>query len=366
MKVLVLVLVLCLLLSGCSGFMDGHYAWEDTHPIEVTPGNSQDISAADYSQLQHALRQLVHGGAQQGTIFVESYPQEQLPEDMERAVAHIRRFDPIAAYAVEEIRCEIGITGSKPALAVQITYLHDQSQIRNIRKVGDMEQAMSVIHQVLDACDPGVVLQIEQYDEADIVQAVEDYALLQPQSVMETPQVHVNIYPETGINRVVEIKFTYQTSRESLKSMQKQVQRVFSSAQLYVSSDGTELEQLDQLYTFLVNRSNYKLETSITPAYHLLQHGVGDSRAFASVYAAMCRQAGQDCRMVSGTRAGEPWYWNMVLVDGVYRHVDILASKDLEEFLLWTDGQMEGYVWDFSAYPACDPVEEPDTPEENP
>ena len=44
-----------------------------------------------------------------------------------------------------------------------------------------------------------------------------------------------------------------------------------------------------------MERYDYRIETSITPAYSLLRHGVGDSRAFAVVYAAMCQQAGLEC-----------------------------------------------------------------------
>ena len=67
---------------------------------------------------------------------------------------------------------------------------------------------------------------------------------------------------------------------------------VFESAVLYVSGDGAEKQKFSQLYAFLMERFDYKVETSITPAYSLLRHGVGDSRAFATVYAAMCRLAG--------------------------------------------------------------------------
>ncbi len=49
--------------------------------------------------------------------------------------------------------------------------------------------------------------------------------------------MEVGLYPDSGTSRVVELKFTYQTSRDSLRQMQPQVQRVFDSAALYISSD---------------------------------------------------------------------------------------------------------------------------------
>jgi hypothetical protein len=89
--------------------------------------------------------------------------------------------------------------------------------------------------------------------------------------------------------------------------MQAYVQPVFSSASLYVSGESEQNTKFDMLYTFLMQRNTYRQERSITPAYSLLRHGVGDSKALASVYAAMCRQANLDCRVIFGTRYGEPW-----------------------------------------------------------
>ena len=78
---------------------------------------------------------------------------------------------------------------------------------------------------------------------------------------------------------------------------------------------------------------------------------MGDSKAFADVYGAMCRQVGLECITVSGTRMGEAWHWNMVKVDGAYYHLDLLGSHRGGAFRLLTDDQMSGYVWDYSALP---------------
>ena len=149
----------------------------------------------------------------------------------------------------------------------------------------------------------------------------------------------------------MELIFSYQTSRDSLRRMQSQVKPVFDAATLYVSGDGEEKQKFSQLYAFLMERFDYKLETSITPAYSLLRHGVGDSRAFATVYAAMCRSAGLECLVVTGARSGEPRSWNIVLDNGQYYHVDLLHEQG--SFWEYTDWQMSSYVWDYSDYPAC-------------
>lgn len=197
----------------------------------------------------------------------------------------------------------------------------------------------------------GIVLLVEEYKVRDYTQFVQDYAQENPQTVMETPQVTEAVYGSGG-SRVVELVFAYQNSRDSLRRMQTQVQPVFDSAVLYVSGDDADRQKYAQLYAFLMEPFDYKLETSITPAYSLLRHGVGDSRAFATVYAAMCRDAGLECLVVAGTHAGEPWTWNLVLDDGQHYHVDLLRCSESGEFRKFPDAEMGEYVWDYSMYPA--------------
>ncbi len=354
-----LIIAFCLLLCGCQAFTQGEYQWEASHPIDNVSGTDEDVSAGTYEELLQALQELVHGGDTQGTVFVDGYDPKSLPEDVRRAAAQLQEADPIAAYAVQEITWDLGTTGSRAALAVNVSYVHDKTEIRRIRHVADNGAAWEEVQKALVASEASLVLYVADYDPetGDFEQLTGNFFLQMPQSLMELPQVVVSVYPEAGESRVVELKFVYQTARDSLKSMQDFVARVFSSAELYVSQDAPEGEKLAQLYSFLMNRFDYKIGTSITPTYHLLCYGVGDSRAFASVYAAMCRQAGLDARVVSGTRDGESRYWNIVANEGVYYHVDLLQCSTLEEFTLKTDAEMEGYVWDFSLYPACGPVE---------
>jgi len=257
---------------------------------------------------------------------------------------------PVGAYAVEEISYELGTSSGLPAVAVKIAYRHSLAEIQRIRTVSNMEEAEKAVAAVLETYETGIVMLIENYVARDFAQMVQDYAVMHPELVMETPQVTESVYG-TGDSRVVELLFTYQNSRDSLRQMKNQVKPVFDAAALYVSGDGAQRQKFSQLYAFLMERFDYTLETSITPAYSLLRHGVGDSRAFATVYASMCHGAGLECVLVTGTRSGEPWTWNMVLDNGYYYHVDLLRCNELGYYREFTDGEMNGYVWDYSAYP---------------
>jgi hypothetical protein len=217
-----------------------------------------------------------------------------------------------------------------------------------------LDEAENLIGNALTQYEPGLVMFIGDYQFADVHQLVEDFARENPGAVMEIPETTVQLYPNSGRQRILELKFTYQSSRDSLRAMGDTVQRVFNSAALYVSHDADDSRKLSQLYSFLMERfTDYQIKTSITPAYSLLNHGVGDSNAFAVVFAEMCQRAGVESYIVVGTRRGEPWSWNIVLEDGYYYHVDLLACRQWGGYHPLNDGQMGDYVWDYSAYPAC-------------
>ena len=350
-RILYLTVFLCLLLTGCSWF-DGSYVHVTPHREQGSSSQGEAVSASNYSQLLSVLEGMVSSGTESGVINVANYDRDMVEVNMTAAVQYVRNRYPVGAYAVEQMEFEVGTNSGKPAIAVNVTYRHSRIEIQRIQKVETMEEAEIIIGEALKAYNAAVVLQVQEFQEMDFSQLVKDFAEEQPESIMETPQVTAGIYG-SGTARVVELAFTYQNSRDQLRQMQSQVQPVFDSAALYVSGDGSDNQKYSQLYAFLMERFDYKQETSITPAYSLLRHGVGDSRAFAVVYASMCRRAGLECRIVTGTRNGEPWTWNMVRDGELYFHVDLLRSSLSGGFREYTDGEMGGYVWDYSNYPAC-------------
>lgn len=357
-RLVVWLAVLCLLLSGCSSWMNGYYASVTPHKEKVEQRDDEITDVSNLQEVREALVNMIENAVESRTISVENLPAQATGEIVEKAAQYVLQNDPMAAYAVEDIDYTIGVTGGVPAVVITVHYNHNRTQIQRVRQVQGMDRATEFISAALDELEPGIVLKISNYREPDFAQLVEDYAMERPDMVMEIPQVIANVYPDSGLVRVVELKFTYQNSRESLKSMQRYVQPRFTAASLYVSGDEAQGVKFARIYAFLMETATYTLETSITPSYSLLRHNVGDSKAIATVYAAMCSRAGLECRVVTGTKAGEPWFWNMICEDGVYYHVDLISSSNGGAYEKLSDSQMIGYVWDYTAYPECGPEEE--------
>ena len=346
---ILILLCLSLLLCGCSGY-GRRYVSVTPHRAQWDHNQDQAASAANSLELMRVLEDVIRDGRESVLIYIPNYPEKSVISGMEVAVGYAMETYPLGAYSVDRIHYEVGTTRGVPAMAVTVTYRHNDVEMRQIRDISRMEEAEPLVAAALKNFDSRLVMRAEVYFETDFQQMARDYAETYPEIVMEIPQVTQETYG-SGSERVVELSFAYQTSRDSLRQMQSQVRPVFSAAELYVSGNGSNLQKYSQLYAFLMERFDYQLETSITPTYSLVHHGVGDSRAFATVYAAMCRRAGLECLVVTGTRSGEPWVWNMVKIGDKFLHVDLLRCSEEGRFRGYAEQNMTGYVWDYSAYP---------------
>lgn len=341
-----LAAALALVLSGCS-WMDGSYVSVTPHQVAVGQSDAGNARAVgSYTELRGALVGMIDEGSTEGLFSLTDYPREEAEADMARAVEYAMTVYPVGAYAVEDIHCSFG----SGAVSVEITYGRGREEIAGIHTVRRIEGAKQAIAEAMDECAEKLVLQISGYQDTDFTGIVRAYAQANPDRVMEIPAVEVRICPEQGDVRVVELVFRYSTDRQTLRSMREQVQPVFSSAALYVTGDAGEWVKFSQLHAFLTERFDYQLQSAVTPAYSLLCQGVGDSQAFAQIYTALCSRIGLQAKSVSGTRNGEPHWWNLVSIDGAWYHLDLLGAK---QFAPLTDEAMAGYEWDREALPAA-------------
>ena len=222
-KLLPVVPALCLLLSSC-GWINGSYVSITPHQVQRQASHSDSITASNYGEFLDALKQIVSAGTEVAAIHVEEYPSQSLEAGVRRAVRNVMHNDPIGAYAVEDVQYEIGSSSGLPAVSVTISYRHNSTELQRIRRAVDIEQAHSIVASAMEGYEPGIVLLIGNYTSSDFAQFVQDYASVHPDTVMEIPQVTEAVYG-TGDSRVVELIFSYQTSRDALRRMQSQVSR---------------------------------------------------------------------------------------------------------------------------------------------
>lgn len=348
---LVLCLCLCIGLSGCDLWMQGSYAYVSPHKMPDTPAEGERIEVSSADGLYLALGALVEDGTVSATVYYPDENKQTVEAYMDAAVRQIQDSHPIGSYAVKSVTYEVGTKGGVQAIALQIAYDRSLSDIRYINRVTDVEEGIAIIYAALRSCGASATFFVENYAQTDFIQLIKNYVDENPDVCMEMPQVTVTTYPKEGPSRVVEILLGYENSRDDLRAMQQTVGAVFESAALSVSRNADQQEKCGQLYRFLMLHYNADtLKTSITPAYSLLQYHVGDSKAYATVYAAMCRKVDVPCTVVVGTKDGSPYYWNALQEGEDYLFFDFLQCARQGDFVLYSKEQMRNYVWDYSAY----------------
>ena len=344
--ILTISALICATLCGCDFWMYGEHLSVTPHKVNKENKADEIIDITSHTQLQNALEGLIELGAGSGVFSASNLNSSTLRYTVDRVINNLLENNAMAAYSVEQITYEIGTNRGIPVIAVDIGYRRSRTDVMHIKQVESVEDATKLLQEAMRNCDLTATFYVENFKEYDFKQYVINYGNKNPDIVMEIPAVEVGVYPKDGTARIVEINFTYQSSPELLKSMKSTVTHVFTSAELYVRETNAVSEMYSQLYSFLMARKEYKIERSKTPAYSLLHDGIGDSQAFAVVYAIMCRKVNLECSVISGTRDGEPWYWNLIRYKGDYYHVDLLRCNEQGKFKMVDASDMDGYIWE--------------------
>ena len=350
---LALALLLGLMLSGCDSWLDGNYASVSPHTAQQVQISQGMVTISTVRESVAFLKEMTENGKEYAVFALDPANANKILEEMDTSILYVTENTPIASFTVDAISYEVGNTAGVQAVGVTVTYNTNQLAIKTMRHADNSASARDLVTEALTQCKDRIVILVESYSYLNFDKYIREFIAQRPDAVMETPQVTIQFYPDTGDVRVMDVRFSYQNQLESLRLMQNYVQPVFAAAELNVRGEDVSSVKFSRLYAFLMERNDYRLGISNTPAYSLLRHGVGDSMAFARVYATMCHRAGLECYVVTGSRDGEPWTWNIIQDGENCYHIDLLRADALGGFHCWSDEEMQGYVWDYSSYPAC-------------
>lgn len=377
MKRRLVIVVLCFLLeamSGC-GWIQNEYRVVAEHkepPVQTETETEPVIPmASDISSLSSVILDFVYEGSAQNLIDVTMFYGD-VRLDIATVMARLA-VEPVYAYAVDYTDYEVVEEDGTVYLKINMVYRRSAEEIAAIVYARDMDRAKSLICTALNNFDVAITMKIAGFSNIDYAAYVLQYCLENPCRVVEIPEVTVTVYPDSGPTRIVEMHFGYENSRDDMRTMLQNVSTVCVSAGAYVHSADDDPQRLERLCEYLVTRNEYQTaDGTLTPAYSLLCQELASDAGFASVLYYTAKRADLECYLVSGTKDDQPYCWNIVNVDGKYRHIDLMAQWQNGETtpILYADADMEGYQWDTAAYPICvsDPVsvETETDPAENP
>lgn len=356
MKKLILALLLAgmIALSGCSSLLERDYLLlQPYEPVSSSAPGSTSLRAESYQDVVDAVRLLVAQGAEQGIISLYNYSSAQDVEDtLTRACLEVVQNDPLGAYAVDYIKHDYSLIVSYYEVNITLVYRRTAEQISSILSVTGSSALQQELLRTLSSFSPEVTLRVSHFTENEeyICRLVEQIYYDTPAAAFGMPTVTVAIYPDSGLQRIVEVGLSYSEAPEILLLRSQELRELAADL---VPSPAT----YEDLFSVILDRFVYVEDSFSHTAYDALIYKVSDSEGLALACQLLCDQAGLPCMVVRGERDGAPFYWNLIGDEGsTYRHVDLSAAV-----FSASDEEMAaaGYEWDLTLYPAAPTPTEP-------
>ena len=353
-----LAVLLALALTGCSAMLEREYQSVTPHVrVSVAEDDSDAVWVETYSELQSAILAQVKAGEEVGVVRLRNW-QSDVEDALTRACDEVSHDYPLGAYAVDRIQHAYVRMVTYYEAAITIDYRRTPQQIAAVATVTGSGAIRAELVDALNAFVTETAFQVNYFDasmDAAYLQAMvrEAYYDL-PTAALGMPEVQVNLYPDSGSRRVVEVLFTYPRDPETLSAMRVRLEEAVLDLAGALDPEAEDLPAA----LFRALRGRAQLAGEGPTAYDALVEGAADSEGMALAYKALCDQMGVECQVVEGTLEGAPRFWTITAWGSGYRHVD----PAWEGGLLLDDAQMAaaGYLWDAVAYPVCGEI----TPEE--
>ena len=190
-----LALAIVCLLAGCTAWMGGSYAsvtphaegYAQTEPVDTAVASSQ-------SELISVLARLVKNHTDQASVDVSQY-EGDLEKELDLAVLKVMETDPVVAYAAEDIRLQQTEVGVRQMVSVEITYSRTQEELQAIQTAWGENGIKSRVTAALERVEPAITLQVTNYQPVNLDLFVRTYYEDHLETIMECPQVVVQVYP---------------------------------------------------------------------------------------------------------------------------------------------------------------------------
>lgn len=367
MKKRLFALCLCLSLSltGCAAMLERDYLSVTPHArLPAAADDSTTVWVETYPELVDAIFSLVSEHRESGVIRLRNW-KGNVRQNLSDACDEVSHDDPLGAYAVDRIKPEFVRIATYYEATVSIDYRRTSEQVASVNTVAGSGAIRGELRDALTSFVPETAFRVNYFDQAQgddyIPRLIRQAYYDSPAAALGLPEAVVNLYPESGQQRVVEVLFTYPEEPELLR---EKSQALTSAAQVLVDPYRTGLRNsalIPVLYRALREHTGLgeaqdaplpAPSVSGSTAYAALVEGQADSEGLALAYKLLCDLAGVECTVVDGTLEGTPRFWTIVTVEqNVHRHVDPSRA----EGLLLTDTQMSesGFVWDTQEYPSC-------------
>ncbi len=325
-SVLAAVCALLICLGGCGFLRPASYVSVSPHREDAQQAvEGQAVTVNSYFGLKNAVLSLVQDGEEDGVIRAESYS-GNLAVDLSRAVYEVSQNTPLGAYAVTAMTYDYSRIVSYYEIHVSTTFRRTPEELQSIGYAEDQKELLTALTEAMERYDPRLVLWIGDYSAFDPAREVEAICLAHPEFALERPETSMELYPDSGPQRIMELKFTYSHSARELEDYRQALEaQVAKLAELYGNA-GDDMTRARRLYERLgrdaVMVSGEDSRSVASSAAGALLEGSATSRGFAQAYRLLLEASGIPCELISGQRSGAAHDWCRLKLDGAWYYAD--------------------------------------------
>ena len=353
-RLLAVLTAASLLLTGCSALLERDYTSVTPHnAAPAIEGDPSILRADSYQELVNALIYLISSGMEAGTIRLYT-DAENVEPFLSGACLEVVQEDPLGAYCVEFIKYSVDPVVTFFQAQVDITYRRTREQTASIVQATGTTAIRGELESALASFASERVLRISYFEEdEDFIQDLVRQAYYRtPACALGMPDVSVFIYPDSGLQRIVEILLDYPLEPTDLSERRDKVEQTLD---LLVP----DLEDLTGQPLALAAAQSLTEMGTCDPqggvtAYDLFHSGSASAEGFSLALAALYQRLDQPCQVAQGEREGEAHFWNVIQTEEGWRHLD-LSMEPRDDGPLYTDAQLLelGYAWNTDFLPPC-------------
>ncbi|MDR3311225.1 MAG: transglutaminase-like domain-containing protein [Oscillospiraceae bacterium] len=370
-RTLAVLLAALIMLSGCSGILEGERIVTSQHDSPSPDGSEADsLTAEDFDSLLAAVRNIVSARRTSGEINIYSYPAEDgaldpemILSEAERVRDTLLRENAFCAFSVEDITFEAATIVSYAQLHVSAAYRRTEAQAAAVVSVPTVRYLRTRLLDVMSELTESTVISttLASVTAEEIIAAAEEAYYENPAQIPMLPITEVRMYPEfppPNAERIFEISFGYSHSVSLLQLSKTQVAETVGDIARRVSGDSDEeivyalagrLAELAEYDSATASLPDYSTQNFSATAYGALLEGRAVAEGYAMAMKALCDELNISCRAVRGTLDGRRRVWNLVTLGGKSYHLDaaMCDEEGAELYFLRSDADFAelGYEW---------------------
>ena len=364
-RAVLFMLVIAILLAGCG---PRSYVSISPHLDIGTAGTDSDaMTASNYAELRSAIVRLVEQRIEEGTVSLVGYS-GLAEQDVRTACSEVTNDEPLGAYGVEYMSYSCVKVLANYEAAISITYSRTQEEFDAVHRIGGASEFRTLLDDTLTSFGDSLAVELAYYSAADydVAAAIDECLRADPLSAVTVPECEVNLYPSSGLRRIVEVKLNYPVSVEMLASRRAELvaEAAGVAAGIDPAADAEGIvravaDELTERTSFLADReddlSGEVSRDSTFTAYGALVGRAATSEGYALAVSGICTMLGIDSRIVEGRWNGIRHHWNLVELESGWYHVDVSLCDyyDNDDFMLKTDAEIGSeLIWSAQGLPA--------------